>query len=167
MGRVVATRREARSNSARSVELTGEVSNVPHARHLVAEDLRNTNVSPTVIENALIVVTELVTNAILHAQPLPLSGTRTGVVLQWAVLGDDVLIEVSDGGGSERPRVRQPRPPKTKAAGCPSSTPSPRVAGALRARPGDGARRRRPVELRHLTPSGSHPAAGTGYPRLS
>lgn len=108
MGRVVATRREARSNSARSVELTGEVSNVPHARHLVAEDLRNTNISPTVIENALIVVTELVTNAILHAQPLALSSTRTGVLLQWAVLGDDVLIEVSDGGGSERPKVRKP-----------------------------------------------------------
>ncbi|WP_162606514.1 ATP-binding protein [Jiangella asiatica] len=108
MGRVVATKREARSNSARLVELTGEVSNVPHARHLVAEDLRTTSVSPAVVENALIVVTELVTNAILHAQPLTLSGTRDGVLLQWSVFGEDVLIEVTDGGGPDRPQMRQP-----------------------------------------------------------
>ncbi|WP_169738788.1 ATP-binding protein [Jiangella gansuensis] len=108
MGRVVATRREARSDSARVVELTGEVSNVPHARHLVAEDLRTSNVPPSVVENVLIVVTELVTNAVLHAQPLTLSGTRNGVLLQWSVFGDDVLIEVTDGGGADRPQIRQP-----------------------------------------------------------
>lgn len=81
---------------------------MPHARHLVAEDLRGADVPTTVAENALIVVTELVTNAILHAQPLPLSDARSGVLLQWSVMGADVLIDVSDGGGPERPRVRQP-----------------------------------------------------------
>lgn len=106
--RVVAADRTTRSDSARAVELASTVSSVPHARQLVAEDLANAHLPSTIIENTLIVVTELVTNAILHARPLPLDDARSGVVLRWAVLGHDVLIDVSDGGGSARPQLRPP-----------------------------------------------------------
>lgn len=117
MGRVVAAKREARSDSVRAVELSSAVSSVPHARHLVAEDLISTGVPAGITENALIVVTELVTNAILHAKPLQLSDARNGVVLKWTITDIGVLIDVSDGGGPVRPHIRQPNSAEDEGRG--------------------------------------------------
>lgn len=108
MGRVVAANREARTDSGVAIELASTVGSVPHARHLVAEDLRRAGLAAPVVENALIVVTELVTNAVLHAQPLARGGTAPSVSLRWAVVGDTVMIDVTDGGGRQRPRLRRP-----------------------------------------------------------
>ena len=108
MGRVVAAKREARTDNVRAIELTSAVSSVPHARHVVADDLKHSGLPSSVIENALIVVTELVTNAILHAQPVRSGDVPPAVGLQWTVIDDRIMINVTDGGGPERPRLRQP-----------------------------------------------------------
>lgn len=108
MVRIAAINHGLRSYSARTVELSTKVSSVPRARHVVAEDLGNKGIPISVIENVLIVVTELVTNAIRHARPVSLGEVRSGVVLAWTVVGHDVLIDVSDGGGHQRPHVRRP-----------------------------------------------------------
>ena len=47
---------------------------------------------------------ELVSNAIRHADPLP----DGQVTVMWDVDGHSVLIRVTDGGASSRPRVRHP-----------------------------------------------------------
>lgn len=108
MGRAVASNRATRPDGARAVELASAVSSVPHARQLVADDLAGVHLPAAIVENTLIVVTELVTNAVLHAQPLRLDDCRSGILLRWTILGDDVLVAVSDGGGSARPRLRPP-----------------------------------------------------------
>lgn len=56
------------------------------------------------IGDAVLVVSELLSNAILHARPLP--GGRVQVA--W-VLADDVIeVAVSDGGSATRPRPARP-----------------------------------------------------------
>ncbi len=107
MGRVVAARRDVQVDSARTIELTSTVSSVPRARHLLAEDLGHTPLEPATVENALIVATELITNAILHAQPTSASETPPSVGLQWSVIGETVMINVTDGGGPGRPHIQE------------------------------------------------------------
>lgn len=92
----------------RTAELVSAPSSVTAARHLVRDDLRTRGLPSRVIEDALVVVTELVGNAIRHARPL--RGTnRSGVVLlSWDATESQVRIDVTDGGGSNEPRVEPP-----------------------------------------------------------
>jgi two-component sensor histidine kinase len=56
------------------------------------------------IDDAALVITELLTNAIRHASPL--SGRWLQVT--WALLNESVEIAVSDGGSTTLPRVSRP-----------------------------------------------------------
>jgi anti-sigma regulatory factor (Ser/Thr protein kinase) len=60
-------------------------------------------VRPGAIENAELVLAEMVGNAIRHARPLP-GGTLTA---GWEVAGDRVMLRVTDGGSSTRPTIRR------------------------------------------------------------
>ncbi|NED95324.1 ATP-binding protein [Phytoactinopolyspora alkaliphila] len=95
------------TDDARILELPSKVSSVPEARHTVSDDLRNSGVPQAVVDNVLMVVTELVTNAVRHAEPLRFSDTRRGVRLRWIVIDHHVLIDVTDGGGPDQPRLRR------------------------------------------------------------
>lgn len=121
MGRAVATKLAERVEAAHTVELAADVSSVPAARHLVQDDLRARGLPATVIDNALIVVTELVSNAVLHAKPLELTGSvagaSTGIVLRWAVHNGTVSVDVTDGGGIELPAVKRTPPADTAGRG--------------------------------------------------
>jgi two-component sensor histidine kinase len=76
-------------------------------------DLADLPLSPALIDDVVLVATELVTNAIRHGEPL--SGGQ--VTVTWQVDGREVLIHVTDGGGSSQPRVRHPSPRETSGRG--------------------------------------------------
>ena len=68
-------------------------------REAIALDLAAREVSEQVIGEAELVVTELVTNSLRHASPL---ADRT-VRIHWKARGDNVEVEVSDGGAETEP----------------------------------------------------------------
>jgi len=72
-------------------------------RHLVG-DLREAGVDDATACDAGLVVSELISNALRHATPLP-GGT---VRVAWRLRNDRVEIAVSDGGGQTVPEVNEP-----------------------------------------------------------
>ena len=80
---------------------------VPHhargatlARHRLTADLDGT-VASDVLSDAGMVVSELVGNAVRHAEPLP-----GGVVrVAWSVGDGSLEVRVTDGGSVEQPRI--------------------------------------------------------------
>lgn len=102
MGRTIATTR----TGGRSAELASTAGSVTAARHLVRDDLEGRGLSSKLVEDALVVVTELVGNAVRHARPLPVDGLAGSVRLKWHVSGRRIRIDVTDGGGPHRPHVQ-------------------------------------------------------------
>jgi serine/threonine-protein kinase RsbW len=79
-----------------------EYVSVPRARHdLLAWLDVSTFASGTGCDSAALVLSELVSNAVLHASPLP-DGTLEVV---WRRIGQKLMIEVMDAGGPEIPQV--------------------------------------------------------------
>jgi anti-sigma regulatory factor (Ser/Thr protein kinase) len=81
-------------------------ASVAVARRRIAAELLAAGVFEAAIGDATLVVSELLSNAILHASPLP------GECLQltWIVAAGSVEIAVSDGGGPTVPRAARPLP---------------------------------------------------------
>jgi len=79
------------------------------ARRAVVSSLRDLNVDETVVDEAEIVISELVANAVRHAKPLP-DGT---IRVNWTVRAGVVEVEVTDGGG---PTIPRPAPRSPMAA---------------------------------------------------
>jgi anti-sigma regulatory factor (Ser/Thr protein kinase) len=74
---------------------------VPHSpssasavRHRFVDELRGRGLPAMVVDDAALVLSELVGNAIRHGAPLPTGGIRVG----WTVGPDIIRIEVADGG---------------------------------------------------------------------
>lgn len=84
---------------ARTIRARWELQTVTRVREAIALDLAAREVSEQVIGEAELVVTELVTNSLRHASPL---GDRT-VRIHWKARGDNVEVEVSDGGAETEP----------------------------------------------------------------
>ncbi|MGN6089389.1 MAG: ATP-binding protein [Actinomycetales bacterium] len=78
---------------------------VPVARRALRAALEVSGVPPRICQDLDIVVSELVTNAIRYARPLP----HNRVVVRWRVTQQphDVVVGVLDGGATTRPRVTQ------------------------------------------------------------
>lgn len=57
-----------------------------------------------VVDDARLVATELVANAIRHADPLG----NARILVRWRQVGDDLLLSVYDGGGAALPTLRHP-----------------------------------------------------------
>ena len=81
-------------------------------RHLVS-DLIEAGVCATSATDAALVISELLSNALQHAQPL--RGARIRVA--WDLDTDSVRVAVSDGGGSTRPELGEPTPTTTGGRG--------------------------------------------------
>jgi len=95
---------------------TSSTMAVPHgpagvraARHWMRGDLGRTGVSDSVIDDAVLILSELLSNAWRHGSPWR-SGPGGGTVhAAWRVDEDDrVTIEVTDGGGPTRPLPAKP-----------------------------------------------------------
>lgn len=74
------------------------------ARHEVATFLRAHAVSQTCIDDVLLVVSELVANAVHHARARP----EGGVLLTWRLLESHLQVTVRDGGATTVPASRLP-----------------------------------------------------------
>nr|WP_231127019.1 ATP-binding protein [Motilibacter aurantiacus] len=81
---------------------------VPHATTSVAaarerahSELLAQGLPPTVVEDSVLVLSELLSNALKHARPLADGRIR----VTWALAEHGIELQVTDGGASTRPRV--------------------------------------------------------------
>jgi anti-sigma regulatory factor (Ser/Thr protein kinase) len=73
---------------------------VRQARARLAQDLSERDVLGTVVDDAVLILSEFVTNALRHARALASDTIR----VSWSLSGEGLLrIEVTDGGGTTRP----------------------------------------------------------------
>jgi anti-sigma regulatory factor (Ser/Thr protein kinase) len=79
-------------------------SSVGVARRRLIGDLTDSGVHEATACDAGLVLSELISNALRHATPLPDSTVRVA----WRFQGDCVEIAVSDGGGPTSPAVNEP-----------------------------------------------------------
>ena len=91
---------------AQTLSVPWEMSSAVQVRRALVSELRALEVDGTVIDEAEIVISELVANAIRHAKPLP-DGT---IRVSWTVSDGVVEVAVTDGGGPTTPRPVQRRP---------------------------------------------------------
>ncbi|WP_426564381.1 ATP-binding protein [Angustibacter sp. McL0619] len=106
----VATRIPTRT---RTLRVPHAYSSVPRTRRTIGEDLRGRDVPATVVDEAELVVSELLGNAVRHASALP-DGT---VRVHWQVKGGVVELDVTDGGGRTVPMPAQPTLYATRGRG--------------------------------------------------
>ncbi len=76
-------------------------------------DLIEAGACASAVTDAALVMSELLSNALRHAGPLPGSALRVA----WDLDGDSVRVSVSDGGGSTRPELGEPTPTTTGGRG--------------------------------------------------
>ena len=81
-------------------------SSVATARWKLSADLQEAGLVGTVIGDAALVLSELLSNAIRHARPLP------GALVQasWGLGDGSLTVSVRDGGSHTRPHTRHPSP---------------------------------------------------------
>jgi anti-sigma regulatory factor (Ser/Thr protein kinase) len=79
-------------------------SSVAAARGRIGAELCQAGLSTTSVADAALVTSELLSNAILHARPLPDACIR----VSWLLSATAVEIIVSDGGSATRPRAAHP-----------------------------------------------------------
>ncbi|MET8143006.1 ATP-binding protein [Sphaerisporangium sp. NPDC005288] len=79
-------------------------TSVAVARQRLSADLEACGVFATAIEDAVLVVSELLSNALRHAHPLP-SGQ---IMATWEWAEDHLEVTVSDGGAATEPRAGRP-----------------------------------------------------------
>ena len=95
------------------VHLPCAPASVALARRALSDDLRAAGVFDHAVRDAALVISELLSNAILHAYPLP--GERLQVA--WAVDGSSVEVAVSDGGSATVPHAGHPLPSSISGRG--------------------------------------------------
>jgi anti-sigma regulatory factor (Ser/Thr protein kinase) len=88
----------------RTVRVPHVAASVPRMRRTIVDDLRGRDVPKDVVEEAEMVVSELLGNSVRHASPLP-DGT---IRIHWQVKGGVVELDVTDGGGRTAPKPLQP-----------------------------------------------------------
>ena len=87
-------------DSSRTVRVPWRATSVAQVRKALVDDLEAREVSAAVIDEAEIVVSELVSNSIRHARPLADGNLR----VHWKVKAGVVEVEVTDGGSESTPR---------------------------------------------------------------
>jgi anti-sigma regulatory factor (Ser/Thr protein kinase) len=109
---IFTARPSAREVSASTVVLLPHApSSVGQARHQLGADLRGHGVAEPAIRDATPVLSELMSNAVRHARPLPAAHIR----LAWTLSDGALELAVSDGGGPTQPRTE--RPPSVSSLG--------------------------------------------------
>jgi len=94
--------REVRESSV--VLLPSAPASVAVARRRITADLAAAGIFETAIGDAALVLSELLSNSILHARPLH----GRWLQVAWIVDAGSVEIAVSDGGGPTRPHAEPP-----------------------------------------------------------
>jgi anti-sigma regulatory factor (Ser/Thr protein kinase) len=107
------------SSGRRKVPVLGRLA-VRHAaasaskvRRRVADDLAGLGLPHDLVEDAALLLSEMVSNAVRFAEPLP----GDGLLVSWGVVKGRLLLRVTDGGGRDRPQVRDASPTDTRGRG--------------------------------------------------
>jgi anti-sigma regulatory factor (Ser/Thr protein kinase) len=95
------------------LQLPFAASSVGVARRRLVSDLIRAGVCGPAITDAALVLSELLSNALRHATPLPGSGLRVG----WSLDSGSVRISVRDGGATTVPELGEPNPFTTGGRG--------------------------------------------------
>ena len=93
---------EVRASSV--VMLPHTPSSVAAARKRLCTQLLAAGVNQSTVTDAAVIVSELLSNALRHARPLPSGEVRVA----WNRHGDVIEVSVSDGGAATEPRRGQP-----------------------------------------------------------
>ncbi|GAB2868294.1 ATP-binding protein [Actinocorallia aurea] len=88
------------------VHLPHSAAGVSAVRRRLGRELLEWGVSDEVADDAAVIASELMSNALRHARPLP--GPEPQIKVSWARIGDIVELSVSDGGAITEPRKGQP-----------------------------------------------------------
>jgi serine/threonine-protein kinase RsbW len=89
---------------SRTLRVPHVPASVPQTRRALVEDLTEHGLSGDIVDEAEIVVSELLGNAVRHGRSLP-DGT---VRVQWQVKAGVVELDVTDGGGGPAPKPQHP-----------------------------------------------------------
>jgi anti-sigma regulatory factor (Ser/Thr protein kinase) len=90
--------------TAATVLLPHVSSSVRSARRHLASDLAHRGVTHAYIDDAVLVLSEILSNALKHARPLPSGKIRVA----WDVHDGVLEMAVTDGGGPTRPHPAKP-----------------------------------------------------------
>lgn len=82
------------------VVLPYTASSVGIVRRRLHDDLAASGVYTDIVDDATVIVSELISNALRHARPLPTGGIRVA----WTRRGELIELSVSDGGAHTEPR---------------------------------------------------------------
>ncbi|GLU49865.1 ATP-binding protein [Nocardiopsis ansamitocini] len=101
---------------SRAVLLPHVPSSVTTARQHLCTDLHESGVATSKVEDAALIISELLSNALRHAGPLPPPFPPDSVQVSWNIVvespetptGGWVEISVCDGGADTLPRVAHP-----------------------------------------------------------
>ena len=88
------------TDDSRTIRVPWRAASVAEVRKVLVQDLQARDVSEAVVDEAEIVVSELVSNAVRHARPL----TDGNLRVHWKVKAGVVEVEVTDGGSDSTPR---------------------------------------------------------------
>lgn len=94
------SQRRTGTDSSRTIRVAWRATSVSQVRKVLVEDLASREVEADVVDEAEIVISELVSNAVRHARPLADGNLR----VHWKVKSGVVEVEVTDGGGDSTPR---------------------------------------------------------------
>ncbi|MBY8886788.1 ATP-binding protein [Streptomyces sp. PTM05] len=82
---------------------------VGHARRRLREELCRRGAPDTVVDDAVLIISELLSNACRHGRPIDDGDREPGIRAAWRFDGDGLLtLEVTDGGGPTRPLPSSP-----------------------------------------------------------
>jgi anti-sigma regulatory factor (Ser/Thr protein kinase) len=84
-----------------SVTVPHERYGVSMARHAFVDNLAAVGIPEDDRDDAVLVLSELVSNAVKHAAPLPSGEVRVG----WSIRADVLHLEITDGGALTRPKA--------------------------------------------------------------
>jgi anti-sigma regulatory factor (Ser/Thr protein kinase) len=83
------------------------------ARRRLVSDLIHAGVCGSAVTDATLVLSELLSNALCHATPLPGPGLR----VRWCLEAGSVRVSVTDGGAQTVPELGEPNPSATGGRG--------------------------------------------------
>jgi anti-sigma regulatory factor (Ser/Thr protein kinase) len=82
---------------------------VGDARRRLRKELRDCGTPETVVEDAVLILSELLSNAYRHGRPIDDGTDEPGIRAGWHIDEDGLLtLEVTDGGGPTRPAPATP-----------------------------------------------------------
>lgn len=86
-----------------TMRLPFAAASVSRARHRLKDWLVDRNAPAEAVEDARVVISELVANSVRHAQALP----DGNLLIKWTVEDRGLRLSVTDGGATTRPRTVQ------------------------------------------------------------